>query len=354
MKVLLLAPSRSIHTHKWAMFYKSKGIDVRVASFENHFSEENSKDVMTYKLSKKLPGKLSYLTSVGELKTILKEFKPDILHAHYASSYGLVGALTRFTPYVISVWGSDIFEFPRKNVINKLLLKFSLSKANFVCSTSVFMANETKNYTTKQIEITPFGVNNNIFKVLSLPKSNDITVFGVVKSLSDRYGFSDLFKAFSILSIEYENIELVVVGDGECREKYEHQIQNLGIQDKVRMIGRVQNEDVPKYLNEMDIFVLPSIEDSFGVAAVEAMACGTPVIVSDAGGLQEVVIEGETGYIVPMKNPEKLALAMEKLLIDKDLQLKFSTNGVQHVTENYDWKENANRMLGFYKKHFNI
>jgi glycosyltransferase involved in cell wall biosynthesis len=354
MKVLLLAPSRSIHTHKWAMFYKSKGIDVRVASFENHFSEENAKDVMTYKLSKKLPGKLSYLTSIGELKTILKEFKPDILHAHYASSYGLVGALTKFTPYVISVWGSDIFEFPRKNVINKLLLNFSLSKANFVCSTSVFMANETKKYTTKQIEITPFGVNTDIFKVMSLPKSNDVTVFGVVKSLSDRYGFSDLFKSFSILSRKYENIELVVVGDGECREKYENQIQNLGIQDKVRMVGRVQNEDVPKYLNEMDIFVLPSIEDSFGVAAVEAMACGTPVIVSDAGGLQEVVIEGETGYIVPMRNPEKLAVAMEKLLLDKNLQSKFSTNGVKHVIENYDWKENANRMLEFYKKHLNI
>lgn len=71
MKVLLLAPSKSIHTHKWALFYKNKGIDVKVVTFADHYSAENAQEVDTYVLPKLLPGKFSYFSSVFSLKKCL-------------------------------------------------------------------------------------------------------------------------------------------------------------------------------------------------------------------------------------------------------------------------------------------
>ena len=89
---------------------------------------------------------------------ILKTFKPQLLHANYATSYGLLGAMTGFHPFVLSVWGSDVFTFPKKSFAHKMLFKYNLNKADKILSTSRFMSQEISKYTSKKIEITPFGV----------------------------------------------------------------------------------------------------------------------------------------------------------------------------------------------------
>ncbi|WML46865.1 glycosyltransferase [Neobacillus sp. PS3-34] len=128
MKVLLLAPSKSIHTHKWALFYKNKGIDVKVVTFPDHYSAENAEEVDTVQLPKLLPGKLSYFSSGFALKKILRQYKPDILHAHYVSSYGLAGALANYHTYYLSVWGRDIFQFPQQGSINRKIVEYVLKR----------------------------------------------------------------------------------------------------------------------------------------------------------------------------------------------------------------------------------
>jgi len=352
VRVLILAPSRSIHTHKWALYYQNKGIEVKVVTFFDHYSEENAKEVDTVILPKLLPGKLSYFTSVFALRKVLKSFKPDILHAHYVSSYGFIGALANYKPYYISVWGRDIFQFPLQNNINKNIVTYTLKKADVICSTSHIMAKETSKYTDKAIPVTPFGVDMNKFKPIAGLKNENILTMGTVKALSDKYGISDLIHAFARIYSVQKQTRLLIVGDGPQRAEYEELTKALGIDSVTTFTGRVPNNEVPTYINQMDVFAVPSTEDSesFGVAAVEAMACGVPPVVSNVGGLPEVVIEGHTGFVVPKENPEKLAESMSILLLDREKRLKMGMSGIEHVKAHYNWTDNAEGMLMLYDK----
>lgn len=351
MKVLLLAPSKSIHTHKWASFYKEQGIDVTVVTFKDHYSERNAQEIDTVVLPKFLPGKLSYIMSVVSLKKVLSTYKPDILHAHFASSYGFIGALARYHPFFVSVWGTDVYQFPQKNTVNRKLLEYTLRQADVVCSTSKAMGEETKKYTNKPIEITPFGVDLTKFKRLHIRGTNETIMIGTVKSLSDNYGIGDIIRAFSEVHSTYSHTRLLIVGDGPQRAEYEEMVKQLGLDDVTTFTGKVPNDEVPNYINQIDIFAVPSTErESFGVAVVEAMACGVPVVVSDVGGLPEVVKDGETGIIVPKKNPSKLAEAFASLIVDDAMREMMGTNGIQHVKDNYNWIDNANGMITLYKQ----
>lgn len=353
MKILLFAPGKSIHTHKWATFFKNKGHEVRVVTFSDHYSEENAEEIETYSLKKRLPGKLSYFSSVGQLKKILSDFQPDIFHAHYVSSYGFVGALVNFHPYYISVWGRDVYQFPQQGKINKQMVEYGLRKADVICSTSHVMAKETGKYTNKPIPVTPFGVDLTKFKpAFELRENQDELTIGTVKALSDKYGIGDLIKAFHRIQSKHPNTKLMIVGDGPQREEYEELCRTLGIAQKVTFTGKVPNPEVPNYINKMSIFAVPSTEDSesFGVAAVEAQACGVPVVVSNVGGLPEVVKNGVTGYVVPKENPVELANALCKLLENEQLRKDMGQKGIAHVEGQYNWLDNAQSMLNLYEQ----
>lgn len=351
MKVLLLAPSKSIHTHKWALFYQQNGIQVKVVTFFDHYSKENAQEVETIVLPKRLPGKLSYLSGVFTLKKILREFKPDILHAHYVSSYGFIGALANFHPFYVSVWGRDIFQFPNQSLLNKKIVQYTLGQADEICSTSHVMAKETNKHINSKVHVTPFGVDMSKFKpdLQSKQNQNDF-IIGTVKALSDKYGIADLIKAFSIVHQKYSHTKLLIVGDGPQRKEYEQLVESLNLEHVTSFTGRVPNDQVPEYINKMNVFCVPSTEDSesFGVAAVEAMACSVPVVVSNVGGLPEVVIEGVTGYVVPKENYTELANAITNLIENEDKRIEMGNKGVEHVRQQYNWIDNANGMLQLY------
>ncbi|EDL64361.1 glycosyltransferase [Bacillus sp. SG-1] len=352
MKVILLAPSRSIHTHKWAKFYQERGIQVKVATFSDHYSEENAKQVDTFTLPKHLPGKMSYFSAVFALRKLINEFKPDILHAHYVSSYGVLGALANFHPYYVSVWGRDVFQFPQQGQVNKKLVEFALKKADVICSTSKVMAVETNLYTDKEIHVTPFGVNMEYFNPENNEIGHDKKVIGTVKALEDKYGIGDLVRAFAIVHENHPDTELLIVGDGRQRKEYEDLAAQLGIANVTTFTGKVPNEEVPDYIKKMTVFAVPSTEnsESFGVAAVESMACGVPVVVSNIGGLPEVVVDGITGIVVPKENPQKLAEAFTRIIEDRQLAVRMGEEGIKHVAKHFNWIDNANYMLTLYDK----
>ena len=138
MKILLLANPYSSHTVKWANALNRKGIETFIFGLSgynhNKFDENIKVEIVDFPPSVKQARdgnilKLNYLKAIPQLKNFIIDIKPDIIHSHYASSYGLLGAFTRFHPFVISVWGSDVYLFPKKSIIHKNVLKFSLSRA---------------------------------------------------------------------------------------------------------------------------------------------------------------------------------------------------------------------------------
>jgi len=332
LKILLLSNPKSSHTIKWHQGLKENDINVKVWGFD-------------YNKPK--------ILQIFLLKSLIKEFNPDIIHAHYASSYGLLGALSGFKPFVLSVWGSDIFEFPKKSFLHKMIIKFNLYKADKILSTSNIMAQEIKLYTNKDVEITPFGIDITHFKKLEEKKTLDKSiVIGTVKSLETIYGIEYLIKAFKILIDKYpkSDLRLLIVGKGSQEKQLKQLVKALNIVNQVEFIGFISHQNIVTYLNMIDIFVSVSLSESFGVSALEANACEKPVIATKVAGFNEVIVDGVTGILVSPQDELGTYLALEKLYIDKDLAYKMGKNGRDRVKKLYNWKYNVKKMITIYKE----
>jgi L-malate glycosyltransferase len=207
VKILLLSDTYSEHTEKWAIGLAEKGFEVGLFSFNKASYEwyDHKNITVFYEPEKKINAesnltKLAYLKYVSILKKIIKHFQPDILHAHYATSYGLVGALSGFHPFVISSWGTDVMKFPQKNFFAKSILKYNFRSADLLCATSNTIKEYIGKVTEKPVTVVPFGVNVNEFKqkkVTSLFGANDF-VIGSIKPLEPLYNNDVLIKSFNI------------------------------------------------------------------------------------------------------------------------------------------------------------
>lgn len=170
MKILLLSDTYSEHTEKWALGLADSGIQVGLFSFNkaSYPWYEHKNVTLFFEPTKKINAeknltKFFYLKYVRELKKIIKKFKPDILHAHYATSYGLVGSLSGFHPFFISSWGTDVMKFPDKNFVAKSILKYNFKKADVLCATSHTIKSFISKITSKKVEVIPFGVDVELF-----------------------------------------------------------------------------------------------------------------------------------------------------------------------------------------------
>lgn len=359
MKVLLLSDTHSEHTEKWALGLADANIEVGLFSF-NKASYEwyNHKNITVFfEPEKRINAestltKLSYLKYVSILKKIIKHFQPDVLHAHYATSYGLVGALTDFHPFAISAWGTDVMRFPDKNFVAKSILKFNFKKADVLCATSKTIEDYISKITKKPVSIIPFGISLEKFKnkeVTSLFSENDF-VIGSIKNLEKIYNAHVLIKAFANLNKKYSHLKLLIVGKGSEEENLKKLCEGLGISNRVIFTGRISHSEVNNYYNMLNVLVNVSEYESFGVSVVEAMACEIPVIVSNVGGLKEVVKDDSVGLKVSVGSVEELEYALEQLIDNGTLRKRLAANGRKYVEENYDWQNNLSDMIKIYNQ----
>lgn len=363
MRVALLSGASSIHTIRWANGLVEAGLDVYVISQHPQLEPMDAR-VKVHILP--FRGALGYFMMVPAVKRILRSIKPDIVNAHYASGYGTTARLVGYHPWLLSVWGSDVYDFPYKSPLHKWLVRKNLLDADEVASTSICMAKQTRSVVPKlnEITITPFGVDTIYYDSLTTSLANrDLTVpinIGTVKSLAPKYGIDTLIEAFKIVLINLSkthpeiemSLRLRLVGGGPQESELKALTKQLDICERVDFVGHVESIKVPIELEKLDIYVALSRLDSesFGVAIVEAGAAGRPVIVSNVGGLPEVVLDNITGLIVPKENPQVAADAITKLILNRDLRLKMGAAGKEHVLNVYDWSKCVDIMIKLYTK----
>lgn len=357
-KIVMLTDAGSIHTQKWANYFTHKNYEIHIISL----TQADIKNVEIHKLKSNAYSnrknsmeynKVAVLFEViPQIRRLLKVLKPDILHAHFASSYGFFAALTNYKPFFLSVWGYDTITFPKKSFVHKLIIKYTLKKADKIFSTSKFLADETARYTFKEMIVTPFGVNANIFKP-DKNKESEKFIFGTVKALETKYGIDYLLRAVELIKDQLSDWELWIAGTGTKKEELMELAKSLKIDKNTRFLGRIPHDQVPSLLQKMHLFTVTSVWEceSFGVAAVEAEAAGLPVIASDLGGLSEVIVDGVTGYHVKPRNIEDIAKKILYLYKNKDIRNKLGEQARENVLKKYVWEDNAKIMLDEYK-HF--
>ncbi|MFT6246383.1 MAG: glycosyltransferase involved in cell wall biosynthesis [Crocinitomicaceae bacterium] len=359
-RILFLADINSVHTERWVKNLIHRGYEIGLFSLsekkttwidslscEYHCVGVNQDKIR----SKKRFSKLAYFSSFKELKSFTKNFNPEIVHAHYASSYGMLLMRLKFKNSVLSLWGSDVYEFPKRSFIHKKLFQRILNSAPIVCSTSKDMAREASLYVKKDFHITPFGIDTDRFKPTGA--NHPVFTIGTVKTLEKVYGIDRLIHLFDKFQSQFEGeVQLKIFGSGSELDSLQSLVKELKLESKVHFKGFVEDQNLIEAFNSLDVFVALSRRESFGVAALEAQSCGIPVIVSNVGGLPEVV-SPETGFMVD-GNPIAIGLvdgALEALnkLIDADFRKAMGAKGRSFVIDNYSESVCVDQLLKVYQ-----
>lgn len=347
MKVVFLAAGNSVHTVKWVNEFAHRGHDVHLITLHPPERDPVCKRVKIHTLPFAPPS--GYYLNAPILRRLLREIKPDIVNAHHAAGYGTLARLSGFHPILLSVWGSDVFDFPMKSPLHRSLIRKNLRIADQIASTSHVMKRQVERLIDPScpIEVIPFGVDCEIFQPTRRERhaENEPIRIGTVKTLAPKYGIDYLIRAFAIIRKRLpRRARLIIAGDGPQREQLQRLTDSLGVTGDVEFLGRVPHAIVPEVLNSLDIFAALSTFESFGVAVVEASACELPVVVSNVGGLPEVVCDGVTGFVVPPRDPESAAEKIMELMSDRELRHVMGKNGRKFVLSQYDWKVCADKM----------
>ena len=342
MKILYAAPITG-HTKKFCDYFAGKGHDIHVISFSGN-TVIDSAEVRT--IDTGVSGydsdmrKLYYMKAVKFFRQAALEIKPDILHVHYVSSYGGVMAMTGIKHYILSMWGDDVVAVPKRSFIHRKCVEFALAKADMLMSTSQAMADVAQKYTRKKIYITPFGIKMDLF---SRNKSQRLYndgqfIIGCVKGLDPQYGIEYLIRAARIIKDKRPDINLKVriAGKGILEGQLKTLTEELQLSDVISFLGHISQQEAAKEWAQADISVIPSESESFGVSAVEAQACESPVIISDIPGLMEATSPGYSSIVVPRKNAEAIAEAVIKLYDNEELRYTLGRNGRKFVQERYE------------------
>ena len=343
MRICFVGPANSAHIVKWCNWFSSHGHEIHVVSFTQGDIDGVAVHLIELGVDTEGSdlGKLKYMFTGKKIKAIVDEIKPDVINVHYATSYGIAVALSGIRKYILSVWGSDIYAFPKKSFLHKKLLKYSLRKASCLFSTSQAMADEAGQYTDKPFKITPFGVDMTMFSPQKRTRTADDSnfVIGTVKTLADLYGIDYILKAAAIVKQQVPdiNLKIRISGDGPKEEELKTLSENLGLASDTVFTGRISQEEAAVEWANMDIAIIPSVlYESFGVAAIEAEASAVPVIISDVGGLMETTLPGESSIVTPKKDADAIADAILKLYHDPRLRKKMAEAGHKYVTEKYE------------------
>lgn len=209
----------------------------------------------------------------------------------------------------------------------------------------------------EKIKVIPGGVDTETFypenkvwarKYLNIPNKKTLLYAGRIEPIK---GLDILIESFHTIQ-QHQDCQLVIVGgnlggDDEL-DKLKSYARQLGLLNKIIFIGSVTQEELRYYYSAADIFVFPSHYESFGLVALESMACGTPVVASRVGGIPSFIDDGKTGYLIPRRCPDPFVDKLEILLSNRDLR-DYMGNSALEKARIMDWKTTALNLTNYYK-----
>ena len=281
----------------------------------------------------------------SKLVNMAKLHKIEIVHVHYAIPHAYAGYMAKqmlaqegiFIPMVTTLHGTDI-TLVGSHPFYKPAVTFSINNSDAVTSVSQSLKDDTLRLFNikKEIEVVPNFIDTKKYENLysdcerELIASKNEKIITHISNIRKVKRVDDVIEIFDRIQKKIP-AKLVIVGDGPEKESLENLCKKKGIDEKVLFVGN--SHEVDKILCFSDLFILPSEHESFGLVALEAMVCGVPVISSNAGGLPEVNIHGESGYLSNVGNIDEMAKNALKILVNSDTHQLFKRKA----------KENAQR-----------
>lgn len=278
--------------------------------------------------------------SAHKLDHFIRENKIEIVHAHLGRDYSLAALAIRKSKAKLIITRHVLFPL-------NCFHKFALSKTARVIAVSKAVERnliEQKIFSAEKIRVVPNGIDfekfdtgtndaDRIFFRQQLNLSEDSLLIGSIGELKPLKGHESLLRAAAKLVQCFDNIHFVIAGEGESRKDFERLVHELKVKNRVHFLGWL--EDVGPMLRAIDVFVSASHSESFGLAIIEAMACGAAVVTTKTEGASEVVEDKKAGLIVPIGDIEAIACAVESLLNNKEKRSALAHAARQFARERY-------------------
>jgi glycosyltransferase involved in cell wall biosynthesis len=353
MKICLISEAKSIHTQRWAESLANAGCDVHLIST----SEGNYEKAKLYDQQIYSKNPIIQIISNNRTKRLFKRINPDIFHIFglfAISSLGTMVLAKGLKNLVISVWGSDVIPvFDFESYKEKYIKKYLLNKADHLVVTSEYLKSKTEKYLfdPKKIEVAPWGVKlNEFYPKLDNPNEETIKI-GFAKKIHFLSGPDIALKAFKY-ALEKCNKKLIlkIAGDGPMTSDLKNEAEKLGIDKSIEWLGWLAGTDaLREFYHSIDIFLMPSRRESFGVSATEASASGLPIIASRFGGIPEIVSNGKSGILIDCERTKKFGEALILLAENRNLRKTMGAEGRKIIEKRFDWNSCFNRMIDIYK-----
>jgi glycosyltransferase involved in cell wall biosynthesis len=284
------------------------------------------------------------------------DLKVSLIHAHRVD-YGYMGARLKEKyniPLIITTHGSDVYDFPFRGKYEYFIAKYVIKHADHIIAIS---RREAKcllfiGCPIEKISVIPNPVDTRLFRPLSqntcrsllgLPSNKKILV--TVGNLTEVKGHIYLLKAMASITNKREDVLLAIIGSGPLKKFLLKEISRLKLDQKVLMAGERAHEEIPLWLNASDIFVLPSIDEGVPSSILEAIACGKPVVASNVGGIPDIILTNEIGFLIPPRNPKALSNAILEA-IDKH----WDSETIRKHAMQYSIENITNRIIELYIK----
>jgi N-acetyl-alpha-D-glucosaminyl L-malate synthase BshA len=272
----------------------------------------------------------------------------DVVHAHYAIPHAVSAILARQMlaekcpeskcfRIATTLHGTDITIVGADGSMRDAV-RFGINKSDGVTAVSEYLKEETERmFTPKtEIEVIPNFVDTSFFRRLEGDEPRELLGLGTEKVIIHISNFRPVKRIRDVLEV-FERIAqhvpatLLLVGDGPERSESETWVRDNGLTDKVRFLGKL--DDIVPLLSIADLMLMPSNVESFGLAALEAMACGVPVVATDAGGFPEFIQPGKNGYLFPVGDVDGMSRGAIAIIEDEAVWSKFSQSAVDRARQ---------------------
>jgi glycosyltransferase involved in cell wall biosynthesis len=307
-------------------------------------------------LSLPLTTKWSFARSIPRLAAILRRRSPDVVHLHgqFAGSLGQVAlalAGRRQSLYAVQ-WPSYLSD---GGVLsrwrNRVAERVSCGGASVVVAVSEhdhdeLLARDLCNPDKLTTIHNAYYVDESVLRTAA--PSSDYPIVGFLGRLADQKGCEYLLEAVPMVLAKHPRARILIIGDGPERRRLELLTSRLGIASAVEFVGYDPNPT--RRMQSMTVLAIPSLYEPLGMVALEAMACGTPVVGSRVGGIPEVVVDGRTGLLVPPRDPEALARALLQVLGSKDIAAEMGRLGQERARQDFNPTMIAGKYAELYRR----
>ena len=248
---------------------------------------------------------------------------------------------------------------PMNKLIHQIEWWLTFESVRTICCSQYMMEQITNIFELPpdKVDVIPNGIDSECFKRdvsvdlyrKQYVKPGDKLVFFVGRLVYEK-GVQTVIEAMTLILNKVPNVTFVVAGSGPHMNQLKSLVNAFNLEDKVKFTGHIDTDTLSSFYKSADLTVVPSLYEPFGMVVLESMAMGTPTIVADTGGLSEIVVHEETGLKFEPGNPESLADAMLRILTDKDLAQRLTSDAKAYLGDRYNWDRIANTTLGVYRR----